>query len=134
MGGIGSSGVRLRLPIAAVNRVSSSLYVRNAAKTALGNDHVYPVVQPAPDVFPSVVYYSVGHTTLSTLDRPPGQLTSVIRIEARGKTYSQAVALDLAMVNELKDGGRLIALRSLIDDFDDELSLYRRIRSISIRD
>ena len=101
----------------------------------VGVDNCYPGVQRGdPIVFPSVVYHGIGQDVVSTLDLGPQQTATAIRFETRDKRYDSVVALSERIVAALGAGGRLQSLLSLMDIFDGELGIHRRIRSVMVVD
>ena len=50
-----------------------------------------------------------------------------IRIESRDKTYSGSVSLDKKVASLLRRAGRLMSILSLSDEYDDDLSIFRRV-------
>lgn len=113
-------------------RADAMAYVHRAVCGALGTAQCYPMVQPDPSLLPAVVYYAVGQDTMTPL-AGPYQTATAIRVEARDKTYAGAVAVSAAVVMALRKGGRLSQLLSLVDDYDEDLNIYRRIRSVMVR-
>ena len=114
-------------------RVDPMTYVRDLACEVLGNQNCYPVVQPNPDQQPSIVYYSIGSVNVVTSDAGPHDVSTAIRVESRAKTYGRSVEIDKDVISKLRAGGRLISVLSLIDEYDNDLSFYRRIRSVMVR-
>ena len=98
-----------------------------------GAGAVFPNVQSGGTLsFPSIVYQAVGHDVISTIDRGPQQIGTAIRFEARARGYGAAVNLSERIVRALRAAGRMRSLLSLLDLFDDELGIHRRIRSVMV--
>ena len=117
-------------------RADAMAHFREVAGAALGSDHCYPGVQPIVGdtlVLPSLVYYAVGQDVLTTLERGPHQTATAIRFEARDRDFAAAVQLSTSVVEALRRAGRLAELLSLVDEYDEELNIHRRIRSVMVR-
>ncbi|MYH25519.1 MAG: hypothetical protein F4156_09850 [Holophagales bacterium] len=123
-------------------RPDALAHVHEVACGVLDTTHCYPVVQPTvqeqgQDVFqlPAVVYYAVGQQSVTPLAGPHVAATAV-RYEVRSRSYQGAggaATLDRALVSALRQAGRLTGLLSLVDEYDDERGIYRRIRSVMVR-
>ena len=122
-------------------RPDAMLHFVEVARGVPGLDACYPVVQKKIKgddgkrefLFPSVVYYAVGEDTIETLSEGVHQSATVIRFEVRDAVYSTTVRLSGEIVAALRKDGRLLSLNSLVDDYDGDLSIYRRIRSVTVR-
>ena len=103
----------------------------------LGAEQCYPVVQPGEKdaqqqdtiKLPSIVYYAIGQDTVALL-AGPYQIGTAIRYEARAHSYAETVTLSAAVITALRQAGRLSQMLSLFDDYDDDLNIFRRIRSV----
>ncbi len=119
-------------------------YVAAAARAALGTSNCWPIVARDPNRLPAVIYYAVGGETLTTLGEGVHEVATAVRFEVRTKVpgvgdslettgYGAAVRLSAAIVRGLRSGGRLLALHSVIDELDESVGIYRRIRTATVR-
>ena len=109
------------------------------AGAVVGADHVHEIVQPSKRVeghrefeFPSVVFAVIADETLNTLKGGPFQYATAIRYEARSKDPNEARAISGQILTDLRRAGKLKQMLSVLDDFDDDLGIYRRIQSIML--
>ena len=115
-------------------------HVYEVAKAVLGSSEhvrdVSPVIQKSepgqPPLFPSVVYFALGLEDLSSFEGPT-QRAEAVRIESRAKMYKDALAMDRDILQRLRAGGRLRSLGALIDEWDEEFEIHRRVRTVLIR-
>ena len=118
-------------------RADAMQYFHAAACAVLGSEHCYPAVQPASaenaPSFPSIVYRAVGQKILATQDAGPHQTGTAIRYELRSPKYDETLTLDKNLLHALRASARLVGLLSLEEDFDDELAIHRRMRSVMVR-
>ena len=122
------------------DRLSEMRYVDQAARQALKTGHAYAVVQKPVKtgvdlVFPSVVYYGISQDTITTLEGSWPRAVA-LRVESRAKGdmgYRDATMLDVDVIRFLRMGGRLRALVAMVDDYEEELNVYRRIRTVMIK-
>ncbi len=113
-------------------RLDAMAHFHQTARGVLGTTQCFPSVQPN-HVFPAVVFYAVGQNQVSTLAAGPHQRATAIRFEVRSRSYAESVRLSAAIVEALRSGRRLLSLLSLVENFNDELGIYRRIRSVMVR-
>ena len=117
-------------------RPDAMALVYQIACRVLGTTYCFVTVQTDPSKLPAVVFYAVGQDTLTTLDTGPQQRGTAIRFEVRADRDSGGFAatarLSTRMVAALRQSGRLVSLLSLVDDFDETLGIYRRIRSVMV--
>ena len=106
-------------------------FVRAAALAVLETAHAYPTVQDGT-TFPSIVYYGVSNIGLTTFGVTADRATAV-RIEVRAQQFAKTVELEQKIVRRLREGGRLRALLALIDEYDDDLNVYHRTRTVMIK-
>ncbi len=118
-----------------MTRPDAMLHVHETACAVLGTDNCFASVQPSDPAptFPSVVFQAVGQDTLTTLTEGAHQIATAIRFDVRDRMQKETERLSDEIVAALRAGSRLIWLGTLIDDFDDELSIYRRIRTVTVR-
>ncbi len=118
-----------------MSRPDAMLHVHETACAVLGSDNCFASVQPSDPAptFPSVVFQAVGQDTLTTLTEGVHQIATAIRFEVRDRMQKETDRLSDEIVAALRRSGRLLALGALIDDYDDELSIYRRIRTVTVR-
>ena len=109
------------------------------AGAVVGADNVHEIVQPSKLVdrhrefeFPSVVFVAVADETITTLKGGPFQTATAIRYEARSKDPDEARTLSGQILSALRRAGMLKQMLSVLDDFDDDLGIYRRIQSVML--
>ena len=109
------------------------------AGAVVGADNVHEIVQPSKLVdrhsefeFPSVVFVAVADETITTLKGGPFQTATAVRYEARSKDPDEARTLSGQILTALRRAGMLKQMLSVLDDFDDDLGIYRRIQSVML--
>ena len=109
------------------------------AGAVVGADNVHEIVQPSKLVdrhrefaFPSVVVAVIADETTVTLKGGPFQVATAIRYEARSKDPDEARTLSGQILSALRRAGMLKQMLSVLDDFDDDLGIYRRIQSVML--
>ena len=112
--------------------------VHEAACTVVDPANCWALVQQRPPgekdlVYPAVVYRAVGGETVTTLHTGPHEAATAVRVEVRSTDYAAVVRLSGELVEALRTTARLLALLALVDLYDEELAIYRRIRSVMIR-
>ena len=113
---------------------------RTACAVLGGNDCYYTVQRPIRNDrgteelrLPAVVIRAIGQDALTTLSEGAHQTATIVRVEARARTYAAVLTLSDRLVAAMREGGRLVSLLSLIDDYDEPLGIHRRIRSVMVR-
>ena len=109
------------------------------AGAVVGADNVHEIVQPSKLVdrhrefaFPSVVVSIIADETLTTLKGGPFRSATAIRYEARSKDPDEARTISAQILTALRRAGMLQQMLGVLDDFDDDLGIYRRIQSIML--
>ena len=112
---------------------------KTLAGAVVGADNVHEIVQPSKLVdrhrefeFPSVVFAVIADETLNTLKGGPFQYATAMRYEARSKDPDEARTISGQILTDLRRAGKLKQMLSVLDDFDDDLGIYRRIQSIML--
>ncbi len=82
--------------------------------------------------YPAIVYYVIGHRTISTIDRGPYQTALAIRVDVRDTDAENVRSLTRQLVERIRDEHRLSSDLSLIDESDPDLGIYRRIRTLLV--
>ena len=125
------------------HRASMSLYpirsFKAVAVDVVGADNVHEIVQPSKLVdrhrefaFPSIVFSVIADETTVTLHGGPFRSATAIRYEARSKDPDEARTISSQILTGLRRSGVLKQMLSVLDDFDDDLGIYRRIQSIML--
>lgn len=102
----------------------------------VGAKRCHPIVHRTVgngDSWPSIVYLVTGSDTIFTLGGGPQIYRMIIRYEVRAKTYAKALEKSAEVVEELRKRQQLISILSDISDYDDDLDIYRHIRSVIVR-
>ena len=82
--------------------------------------------------FPAIVYAEVGVDTIQTFQGPK-EVSVSIRADVRAKVWEDVFRISDELISGLrKEKGRLIGIESLVDDPEDDLDIYRRIRTVRI--
>ena len=110
------------------------------AAGVVGADNVHEIVQPSKlanprkreFAFPSVVFAVIADETTVTLKGGPFRSATAIRCEARSKDPDEARDISGQILTALRQAGMLKQMLSVLDDFDDDLGIYRRIQSIML--
>ena len=112
---------------------------KEIAAVVVGADNVHEIVQPSKLVdrhrefeFPSVVVSIIADETVSTLKGGPFRSATAIRYEARSKDSAEARMLSGEILEALRRAGMLKQMLGVLDDFDDDLGIYRRIQSVML--
>ena len=105
-------------------------------ETVMGlvDNRCFPVRQPNPERgdFPSVVYGIVGEDATLTAEGPV-QHRSYLWYEIRAYRYREVLDLDQRILRALQQTGKLGVIRGHTDDFDDDLELILKTRTVSLR-
>ena len=83
-------------------------------------------------VFPSVVFGLIADQTTTTLKGGPFRSATAIRYEARSKDSAEARMISGQILEALRRAGMLKQMLGVLDDFDDDLGIYRRIQSVML--
>ena len=110
------------------------------AGTVVGADNVHEIIQPSKLAdrrkrefeFPSVVFAVIADETINTLKGGPFQVATAIRYEARSKDPDESRTISGQILTALRRAGMLKQMLGVLDDFDDDLGIYRRIQSIML--
>ena len=112
---------------------------KTIANTVVGENNVYEIVQPSKLVdqhrefaFPSVVFGLIADQTTTTLKGGPFRSATAIRYEARSKDSAEARMISGQILEALRRAGMLQQMLGVLDDFDDDLGIYRRIQSVML--
>ena len=113
---------------------------RALAGGVVGADHVYEIVQGSALAgrrkrefdFPSVVFATIADETISTLKGGPFRYATAVRYEVRSKDPDEARTISAQILTGLRRVGALKQMLSVLDDFDDDLGIYRRIQSVML--
>ena len=113
---------------------------KTLAAGVVGADNVYEIVQPSKladvrkreIVFPSVVFGLIADQTTTTLKGGPFRSATAIRYEARSKDAAEARVISGEILEALRRAGMLQQMLGVLDDFDDDLGIYRRIQSVML--
>ena len=96
----------------------------------LVNGRCFPVHQAAPD-FPSVVYGFTGEDTTQTAEGPVRH-RMFLWYEVRASMYQECIDIDERILAALIDTGRLGDIRGHTDDWDEDLSVMRKTRTVTL--
>ena len=110
------------------------------AGAVVGADNVYEIVQSSKlaavrkreIVFPSVTFGLIADETISTIKGGPFRSATAIRYEARAKDPKEARSISAQILTALRRAGMLKQMLGVLDDFDDDLGIHRRIQSIMV--
>ena len=112
---------------------------RAIADDIVGADNVHEIVQPSKLVdrhrefaFPSIVFSVIADETISTLRGGPFRSATALRYETRSKDPDEARTISAQILTALRRAGKLQQMLGVLDDFDDDLGIYRRIQSIML--
>lgn len=104
---------------------------------------VFPVIQStgaragapgepeSPLDLPAVIYSTLPGSSISLLTGP-FEVSERWRLDVRSDTAKESERLDRAVITALREGGRLRTLGGPTEDYDEGLSLYRRLRVVEI--
>ena len=109
------------------------------AVDVVGADNVHEIVQPSKQVdqhrefvFPSIVFSVIADETINTLKGGPFRSATALRYEARSKDPDEARTISAQILTALRRAGMLKQMLGVLDDFDDDLGIYRRIQSVML--
>ena len=121
------------------------------AGNVVGAENVYEIIQPSKLVdsgprpgfpnaprrkrefdFPSITFATIADETISTIRGGPFRSATAIRYEARAKDPDEARSISAQILTALRRAGMLKQMLGVLDDFDDDLGIHRRIQSIMV--
>jgi len=105
------------------------------ACSAISGVTCYPVAQTQDSgslTFPAVVYSCVANRSAG-LFQGTGDTAREFQFDCQARSFSEAVRVERELVDNLYNTGRVILFGLLIDDFDGNRNVYRRIRRINFR-
>ena len=132
----GSDGLVPCLDRLICNPVRETVYDYIVRCGKLANIHLQPVFQrPDPITnkrrYPAIVYTELSSVNDTTLDGPMTTAVS-FRFDVRGPNYSEVAATRDIFVDCLKRGGRVVDELGILDEYDVELNIYRKIQTLDL--
>ena len=85
----------------------------------------------AGEAFPAIVFHVLSAETLSTMTGPYATGLT-LRYEVRSLDHDEGLALSGQVLTLLRRGGRLVRIGAGLDDYDEQLKVYRRIQSVTV--
>ena len=91
-----------------------------------------------PDLFqtstqrPSIVYTEVGNDTIQTFSGPQ-EVSISVRCDVRARSWPDVFRVSDEVISKLRKSGRLVNVVVSLAEFEEDIDIFRRIRTLVIR-